>query len=63
MDLADEVIETLDMLDDLIGVHNVEGAIVERPGVLDVPRSHIEPAGLRLCAELVNELYASDVLR
>jgi hypothetical protein len=44
---TDEMVEALDVFDDLIGVDDVEGGVLEGPPLLEIPRADIEASCLR----------------
>ena len=60
--LADEVIESLHMLDDLVRVHDVDRGILERPGVVEVTDPDVETPPTRASCLLRDDLHTADVL-
>ena len=61
--LADKVIEALDVLDDLICVYHVEGAVLEWPRGFEVTISNVELSTLRDIPSLGHDLDSGDVGR
>src|SRR5262245_1047052 len=61
--LVDEVIETLHVLDHLVGVDDVEGVVFERPAAVDVADTNVEAPIAREGGALRNDLEAGDLSR
>ena len=61
--LADKVIETLYVLDDLVCVYHVEGAVLERPMGFEVTISNVELSTLSELSSLGHDLDSGDVGR
>src|SRR5687768_16730329 len=60
VDLADEVVQRDDVLDDLVRMHEVEGLVLERQRVVEVPGVRLDAVRLRRPPSALDNLYAGN---